>query len=84
MKFSFGKEVGGDGKGKTYVKRAVFITVNCRKLSNFLPEEERKGSVPNLFGQLRRLGSLSSHDENDNVKKTIGNKAIALRVHHAF
>ena len=84
MKFNFVKEVGGDGRGKTYAKRAVFITVNCRILSNFLPEEERIGSVPNPFGQVRRLGSLSSHDENDNVKKTIGNKATALQVHHAF
>ena len=50
MKFSFVKEVGGDGRGKTYAKRAVFITVNCRILLNFLPEEERKGSVSNLFG----------------------------------
>lgn len=54
MKFNFVKERGGDGRGKTYAKRAVFITVNCRILSNFLPEEERKGSVPNLFGQVRR------------------------------
>lgn len=50
MKFNFVKEGGGDGRGKTYAKRAVFITVNCRILSNFLPEEERKGSVPNPAG----------------------------------
>ena len=74
MKFSFVKEVGGDGRGKTYAKRAVFITVNCRILSNFLPEEERKGSVPNLFGQVCRWGSLSSRDQNDNVKKQLGAK----------
>ena len=50
MKFNFVKERGGDGRGKTYAKRAVFITVNCRILSNFLPEEERKGSAPNPAG----------------------------------
>ena len=74
MKFNFVKEGRGDGRGKTYAKRAAFITVNCRLLSNFLPEEERKGSVPNPFGQVRRLGSLSSHDENENFKKQLGAK----------
>ena len=51
MKFSFVKEVGGDGRGKTYAKRAAFITVNCRILLNFLPEEERKGSVQTFLAR---------------------------------
>ena len=42
MKFSFVKEVGGDGRGKTYTKRAVFITVNCRILSIFSQKRREK------------------------------------------
>ena len=42
MKFNFVKEGGGDGRGKTYAKRAVFITVNCRILSIFYQKRREK------------------------------------------
>ena len=42
MKFNFVKEAGGDGRGKTYAKRAVFITVNCRILSIFYQKRREK------------------------------------------
>ena len=72
MKFNFVKEGGGDGRGKTYAKRAVFITVNCRILSIFY--QKRREKEVSQTQQVRRLGSLSSHDENDNVKKQLGTK----------
>ena len=72
MKFNFVKEGGGDGRGKTYAKRAVFITVNCRILSIFY--QKRREKEVSQTHQVRRLGSLSSHDENDNVKKQLGTK----------
>lgn len=72
MKFNFVKEGGGDGRGKTYAKRAVFITVNCRILSIFY--QKRREKEVSQTQQVRRLGSSSSHDENDNVKKQLGTK----------
>ena len=42
MKFNFVKEGAGDGRGKTYAKRAVFITVNCRILSIFYQKRREK------------------------------------------
>ena len=49
MKFNFVKEVGGDGRGKTYAKRAVFITVNLPHTLKFSTRRGENRKCPKPF-----------------------------------